>query len=80
MNDFRSILRVLREHDVDFIAVGGVGAVLQGAPLSTFDLDVVHYVLRLRAALTSLDAFYRTQPERGLKRRLPISGRQAANY
>jgi hypothetical protein len=27
---------------VDFIVVGGVAAVLRGAPVSTFDLDVVH--------------------------------------
>jgi len=36
------MLRVLRGHQVDFIVVGGVAAVLQGAPVSTFDVDVVH--------------------------------------
>jgi hypothetical protein len=40
--DFLAILRTLREHGVDFIVVGGVSAVLQGAPVTTFDLDVVH--------------------------------------
>jgi hypothetical protein len=37
-----AVLRTLSEHRVDFIVVGGVGAVLQGAPIMTFDLDVVH--------------------------------------
>ena len=40
--DFLAILRVLNNHGVDFIVVGGVAAVLEGAPISTFDLDVVH--------------------------------------
>jgi hypothetical protein len=29
-------------HDVEFIVVGGVAAVLQGAPVVTFDLDILH--------------------------------------
>jgi len=40
--DFGCLLRILAEHGVDFLVVGGVGAVLQGATLSTFDLDIVH--------------------------------------
>jgi predicted nucleotidyltransferase len=70
--DFLSILRILREYGVEFVVVGGVGAVLQGAPVNTFDLDVVHSteednVRRLLAALESLDVYYRAQPERRLK-------------
>ncbi|HTR34303.1 MAG TPA: hypothetical protein VMH80_00275 [Bryobacteraceae bacterium] len=41
-SDFLAILRTLNEYGVEFIVVGGVGAVLQEAPISTFDLDVVH--------------------------------------
>jgi hypothetical protein len=57
---------------VDFIVVGGVAAVLRGAPVSTFDLDVVHSTAtenigRLLAALEDLDACYRAQPERRLR-------------
>ena len=37
-----AILRALVEAGVEFIVVGGVAAVLNGAPVSTFDLDVVH--------------------------------------
>ncbi len=40
--DFLAGLRALATHDVEFIVVGGVCAVLHGAPVTTFDLDVVH--------------------------------------
>jgi hypothetical protein len=54
--NFLSILRTLRKQKIDFIVVGGVGGVLQGAPITTFDLDVVHSrdpvnIERLLAAL-----------------------------
>jgi hypothetical protein len=57
---------------VEFLVVGGVAAVLQGAPISTFDLDVVHStdsanVSRLLTALEELDAIYRVQPELRLR-------------
>ena len=66
-SDFLAIMRELHKHGVQFIVVGGVGAVLQGAPISTFDLDIVHSretenVTRLLAALQGLDAYYRMQP------------------
>ncbi len=56
---------------VDFVVVGGVEAVLQGAPVTTFDLDVVHSrrpnnVERLLAALREVDAVYRERPDRKL--------------
>ncbi len=56
---------------VDFIVVGGVCAVLQGAPINTFDLDLVHSreranVRRLLTVLKALDAYYRLQPEKKL--------------
>jgi hypothetical protein len=61
---FREGLEVLARHHVDFVVVGGVAAVLAGAPISTFDLDIVHdrsqaNVARLLAALADLDARYR---------------------
>ena len=66
--DFAAILTTLSEHGVDFIVVGGVGAVLQGAPVSTFDIDLVHSldddnVDRLLRALAVLDARYRGRPD-----------------
>jgi hypothetical protein len=53
---------------VEFIVVGGVAAVLEGVPVNTFDVDVVHQtspdnLARLIAALEKLDAHYRYSPE-----------------
>src|SRR5487761_2018017 len=65
-------IRALHDADVDFIIVGGLSAVLNGAPVNTFDLDVVHWrtkenVSRLLSVLDVLDAIYRLQPERRLR-------------
>jgi hypothetical protein len=65
-------LRALRDGGVDFIVVGGVAAVLDGAPINTFDLDVVHSrnetnIARLLAVLEELDAVYRIHPERRIR-------------
>jgi hypothetical protein len=73
--DFLTLLRTLAEHQVRFIVVGGVSAVLQGAPIATFDLDLVHArdpdnVTHLLAALEDLDAYYREQPARKIR---PVS-------
>ena len=61
---FKEALDVLARHRVDFIVVGGVAAVLAGAPISTFDLDIVasrtpENLQRLLGALTEIDARYR---------------------
>lgn len=70
--EFDRLLGILAKHRVDFIVVGGVGAVLQGAYLSTFDLGIVPStepanVARLLAALGELDACYRMQAEKRLR-------------
>lgn len=62
--EFLANLKALVRARVDFIVVGGVGAVLHGVPVVTFDLDVVHFRgrenrHRLAEALRSLDACYR---------------------
>lgn len=69
---FKDVLDVLARHQVDFIVVGGVAAVLCGAPISTVDVDIVHArgpdnVNRLLAALTDLDARYRDPGGRVLR-------------
>lgn len=66
--DFFKIFEVFNKNKVDFIIVGGVGAVLHGAPVTTFDLDVVHCrseenVERLFRSLKELNAYYRTRPD-----------------
>jgi hypothetical protein len=67
--DFETILEVFVGREVNFIVVGGVCAVLHGAPVNTFDLDVVHSrepanLDRLLVALQDLDAYYRGQGDR----------------
>jgi len=37
-----AILEGLIKADVKFILVGGLAAVIQGAPLTTLDVDIVH--------------------------------------
>ncbi len=69
---FKEALEVLAHHHVDFVVVGGVAAVLGGAPISTFDLDIVHdraptNVARLLSALADLDARYRDLTGRVLR-------------
>jgi hypothetical protein len=64
-------LKVLIAHQVEFIVVGGVSAVLQGAPINTLDLDVVHArtddnIARLLAALRELNAYYRGRGQQRL--------------
>ena len=61
---FRQILGELAAAEVDFVVVGGVCAVLQGVPTSTFDLDIVHSRdeanrRRLMQVLLKLEARYR---------------------
>jgi hypothetical protein len=57
----------LRRHRVRFVLVGGVAAVIEGAPIATFDIDVVpdrdaRNIDRLVAALAELKAHYRGRP------------------
>ena len=70
--NYLAILKTLHQHKVKFIIVGGVCAVLHGAPLATFDLDVVHSrepdnLTRLSAALEELGALYRVPGRREMK-------------
>ena len=59
------------EDQVEFVVVGGVCAVLNGAPISTFDLDIVpdrspDNVPRLMRSLERLEAKYRDIAGRSL--------------
>lgn len=78
---FRELLEVLLGHEVDFLVVGATAAVLGGAPLTTFDLDVVFEPspenrARLLAALTEIDAVYVDPLRRGIR---PTDERLAAH-
>ncbi len=61
---FREILQVLNRHGVHYIVVGGVAAVIHGAPMTTFDLDTLvridqNNAKRLAQALSELEARFR---------------------
>ncbi|MFK8017855.1 MAG: hypothetical protein AB8G17_20710 [Gammaproteobacteria bacterium] len=61
---FREILRLLNDYEVEYIVVGGVAAVIHGAPVTTFDLDALIRVSdenakKLVGALDQLGARYR---------------------
>ena len=65
---FSDILETLNRHRVDYIVVGGVAAVIHGAPTTTFDLDALIRVSeenarRLTFALEELKARYREHPQ-----------------
>jgi hypothetical protein len=66
-NRFLHLIEVLVRHDVRFIVVGGVAAVLQRVPVNTQDFDLVHdhtedNVRRMLSALAELGAVYRDDP------------------
>jgi predicted nucleotidyltransferase len=59
--DLRELFRVLAEHDVDYLVIGGVAAQVHGRRRTTKDLDVTpapetDNFERLAAALVALDA------------------------
>jgi hypothetical protein len=76
---------ILAKHEVEFIIVGGMAAVLRGTPVNTFDLDVVYgrsptNVERLLQALDELQAVVRDDSRRlRLKRVAPSEPRAQAD-
>ncbi len=59
-----AIIEGLIKAEVKFILVGGLAAVIQGAPVTTMDVDIVHSqssenISKLFAFLKSIDAIYR---------------------
>jgi hypothetical protein len=66
-----STLRKLEESNCEFIVVGGLAAVLNGAPIQTYDIDLVYSrspenIERMLTVLAELNAVFRLQPERRL--------------
>ena len=74
--DLGAILEGLSEAGVNFILVGGLAAVVQGAPVTTIDVDIVHdrspeNISRLLRFLKSIDAFHRRPDDKVLE---PVEG------
>ena len=68
---YREILETLNRFEVDYVVVGGVCAVIHGAPINTFDVDVLYRnnaenLDRILAALESLNAYHREPGNRRL--------------
>ncbi len=66
---FVETLRLLARNEVEFIVVGMGAGVLQGVPLTTLDLDILHRrtpenVDRLLSVLRELQATYRNDPQK----------------
>jgi len=64
VSDLSALLKGLNEAGVEFVLVGGVAAVAQGAPVTTFDLDIVHRqtdenIEKLMKFLKSIGAYQR---------------------
>jgi hypothetical protein len=62
--DLSALLEGLVRADIKFILVGGLAAVVQGAPITTMDVDIVHErspenITRLLAFLKSIGAIHR---------------------
>ncbi len=62
------LIAVLRAHDVQFVLIGGLAAILQGSPYPTEDLDITpkrerENLQRLSEALAELDAHVYTASE-----------------
>ncbi len=62
--DLSAILEGLIKADVKFILVGGLAAVVQGAPVTTLDVDIVHdrsseNIAKLFKFLKSIDTIFR---------------------
>ena len=58
------LLEALSEAGIEFVLVGGLAAVIQGAPVTTMDADIVHHqtkenIKNLLAFLKSADTCYR---------------------
>ena len=73
--DFEALLEALSSAEIDFIVVGGLSAVLHGAPVTTVDLDIVprrepKNAERLQALLESLDAWIVEPMKRQLRTRV----------
>ena len=72
LTDFVKIFDVFTKYNIDYIVVGGISAVLHGAPVTTYDLDVIHdrrdeNISRLISALKELNAHYRTRRDIKIK-------------
>lgn len=79
--DLSAILEQLLESQIEFILVGGLAAVVQGAPVTTMDVDIVQKqstknISKLFAVLKSIGAVYRRPDDKVIEPKIEdISGK-----
>jgi len=84
--DLSALLEALTEAGIDFIVVGGLAAVAQGAPITTMDMDIVHRqsndnIEKLLAFLKQIDTIHRRPDDKILKpEKRDLSGRGHALF
>ncbi len=69
MEHLTQVLELLNREKVEFVLIGGLAAVVHGAPLVTRDVDICipftkANLLRLEKALAGLNPFHRQTPKR----------------
>ncbi len=79
LNQYQDVFRCLKKHEVRYVVIGGIAAVLHGVPRATFDLDLLveatlENVTRLLDALVEakLGTATLTTPERVLANEITI--------
>lgn len=70
--DLSQLLEKLCASGVEFILVGGLAAVIQGSPITTMDVDIVHNrtpdnIKRLVSFLENAEAMYRRPDDKIIK-------------
>jgi len=84
--DLSALLEALTKADIEFILVGGLAAVAQGAPITTMDMDIVYRqsndnIKKLLAFLKKVDAIHRRPDDKILKpQKRDLSGRGHALF
>ena len=84
--DLSALLEKLLESNVEFILVGGLAAVIQGAPITTMDADIVHKqssdnISKLMILLNSIDAIHRRPDSKVIQvKKRDISGKGHALF
>jgi len=71
-SNLSSVLEGLIKANIEFILVGGLAAVVQGAPVTTMDVDIVHNqssenIAKLLGFLKSIDALHRRPDDKVIR-------------
>jgi hypothetical protein len=81
-----AVLEGLIKADIKFILVGGLAAVVQGSPITTMDVDIVHKrssenIVKLLGYLKSIGAFHRRPDDKVIEpTEWDVSGRGHALF